>query len=181
VVYILLKEVRLNMNEQPAATMPPQPPQAPALQYRSVGIRFIAILIDLIIVALISAFFTVPLTIPSSITVANVTNASVQSVSITTGSASAGSLISGIVLLVYFTVLLGTYGQTVGKMAVKIKVVKEDGTKITYVDAFVRTLLLYIDAFPYIIPFLLGAILIWTSDKKQRLGDRSARTIVVSA
>ena len=66
-------------------------------------------------------------------------------------------------------------------MAVKIKVVKEDGSKLSYIDAFVRTLLLYIDAFPYIIPFLLGAILIWTSDKKQRLGDRVARTIVVSA
>jgi len=28
---------------------------------------------------------------------------------------------------------------------------------------------------------LLGAILIWTSDKKQRLGDRVAHTVVVKA
>jgi len=73
------------------------------------------------------------------------------------------------------------YGQTVGKMAVKIKVVKEDGTKISYIDALVRTVLLVIDAIPYFIPYLLGAILIWSSGKKQRLGDRVAHTIVVSA
>lgn len=169
------------MGEEHVAEVPIQAPQAPAPQYRSVGIRFVAILIDLIIVALISVFFTVPFAVPSSITLANVTSTSAQTVSITTGSAAANSLITGIILLVYFTVLLGTYGQTVGKMAVKIKVVKEDGSKLSYIDAFVRTLLLYVDAFPYVVPFLLGAILIWTSDKKQRLGDRAARTIVVTA
>jgi uncharacterized RDD family membrane protein YckC len=92
-----------------------------------------------------------------------------------------GSLIGIIIDLLYFTFLLGAYGQTVGKMAVKIKVVKEDGTKIGYADALVRTVLYVIDAIPYVIPYLLGAILIWTSDQKQRLGDRAARTVVVRA
>jgi hypothetical protein len=32
-----------------------------------------------------------------------------------------------------------------------------------------------------IIGYLIGAILIWRSDKKQRLGDRVANTIVVKA
>ncbi|MGZ8876324.1 MAG: hypothetical protein ACXW1F_07570 [Halobacteriota archaeon] len=41
--------------------------------------------------------------------------------------------------------------------------------------------LLIIDAIPFIIPFLLGAILIWTSDKRQRIGDRVAHTVVVKA
>jgi len=45
------------MNGQPMAEMPPQAPSAPAPHVRSVGIRFVAILIDLIIVALISAFY----------------------------------------------------------------------------------------------------------------------------
>ena len=66
-------------------------------------------------------------------------------------------------------------------MAMKIKVVKEDGSKIGYVDALVRSLLLIIDAIPYVIPFLLGAILIWTSDTRQRIGDRAAHTVVVTA
>jgi uncharacterized RDD family membrane protein YckC len=95
--------------------------------------------------------------------------------------AGLGSIISSLIVLFYFTLLLGAYGQTVGMMALKIKVVKEDGSKIGYVDALVRSLLLIIDAIPYIIPFLLGAILIWTSDKRQRIGDRAAHTVVVTA
>jgi uncharacterized RDD family membrane protein YckC len=89
---------------------------------------------------------------------------------------------SVIIELLYFTLLLGRYGQSVGMMVVKIKVVKEaDYSAITYGAAFVRTILLWIDEFPYIIPFLLRAILIWTSDKKQRLGDRVAHTVVLKA
>jgi uncharacterized RDD family membrane protein YckC len=178
-VYNSLKEVKLNMNEQPAATMPSQPPQAPALQYRSVGIRFVAILIDFIIISIISGIITAPLSVPM-VTLSNFTNGNFQNVSVTPSIlAPAGGLISVIIIFLYFTLLQGAYGQTVGKMAVKIKVLKDDGTKIGYVDAFVRTLLLYVDFIPVL--FLLGAILIWTSDKKQRLGDRGARTIVVSA
>ena len=89
----------------------------------------------------------------------------------------------GIVLgLFYYTLLLGRYDQSVGMKAVKIKVVNEaDSSPIGYGAAFVRSILLYIDAIPYVIPYLLGAILIWTSEKKQRLGDRVAHTVVVKA
>jgi uncharacterized RDD family membrane protein YckC len=121
--------------------------------------------------------FNIPVT-----TITNYTNGSFQVSSVTPSAlAPLGTVVAIIIDLLYFTLLLGTYGQTVGKMAVKIKVLKEDGTRISYVDALVRTILLVIDAIPYVIPYLLGAILIWTSDKKQRLGDRVARTIVVSA
>ena len=89
--------------------------------------------------------------------------------------------VSLLIFLLYFILLEGAYGQTVGKMAVKIKVVKEDGTKIEYADAAVCNILRVIDAIPFFIPYLLGAILIWTSDMKQRVGDRAARTVVVKA
>ena len=50
----------------------------------------------------------------------------------------------------YFKLLLGRYGQLVGMMAVKIKVVREtDGSSITYGAAFIRTILLIIDVIPY--------------------------------
>jgi uncharacterized RDD family membrane protein YckC len=169
------------MSEEHVAEMPAQTPQAPAPHYRSVGIRFIAILVDFIIIGIISGLITAPFHVPNvSVTVSNFTNGSLQNVSVGSSAlAASGGLISVIIMFLYFTVLQGAYGQTVGKMAVKIKVVKEDGTKIGYVDAFVRTLLLFVDFIPVL--FLLGAILIWTSDKKQRLGDRAARTIVVNA
>ena len=83
--------------------------------------------------------------------------------------------------LLHFILLEGAYGQTVGKMAVKIKVVQEDGTKIDYAGAAVHNILRVIDAIPFFIPYLLGAILLWTSDRKQRVGDRAARTVVVKA
>ncbi len=71
----------------------------------------------------------------------------------------------------------GHYGQTVGKMAVKIKVVKEaDGSPIDYGEAAVRMILRVIDG---LFVYLVGAILIWSSDEKQRLGDRVAHTVVV--
>jgi uncharacterized RDD family membrane protein YckC len=89
--------------------------------------------------------------------------------------------VSLFIFLLYFILLEGAYGQTVGKMAVKIKVVQGDGTKIDYAGAAVRNILRVIDAIQFFIPYLLGAILIWTSDKKQRVGDRAVSTAVVKA
>jgi uncharacterized RDD family membrane protein YckC len=67
-------------------------------------------------------------------------------------------------------------------MVFKIKVVSEaDSAPITYIAAFVRNILLYIDEIPYAIPFLLGTIRIWASDKKQRLGDRVAHSVTLKA
>ena len=78
----------------------------------------------------------------------------------------------------YYTYLEGSRGQTIGKMITKIKVVREDGKPIDMNQAFTRNILRIIDGF---IGYLIGAILIWRSDKKQRLGDRVAKTIVVKA
>ncbi len=65
-----------------------------------------------------------------------------------------------------------------GKMAVKIKVIREDGSKIDYADAIMRNVLRIIDG---LLAYFIGAILIWSSDEKQRLGDRVAHTVVVKA
>ncbi len=84
-----------------------------------------------------------------------------------------------VICFLYFTLLEGHYGQTVGKMAVKIKVVKEaDGSSIDYGEAAVRTILRVIDG---LFINLVGAILIRSPDEKQRLGDRVAHTVVVKA
>ena len=170
---------------QPPLTMTPEPQPgaqegAPAagMRYEGVAIRFVAILIDVIILAIITGIVTAPFNTPSTITVTNTTGVPMFSV-VPNPFAWVGGLISAVIDFVYFVWLQGAYGQTVGKMAVKIKVVREDGSKISYVDAAVRTILALIDLIPYFIPYLLGAILIWTSDRKQRLGDRAAHTVVV--
>jgi len=149
------------------------------MPYQGVAIRFVATLIDVIIIGLISAILTFPLQAPL-ISVTNLTGT--PNVTSTPNPFSGvASLISLIIFFGYYILQEGAYGQTVGKMAVKIRVVREDGTKIDYSDALVRNILRIIDAIPYVIPYLLGAILIWPSDKKQRLGDRAAHTVVVKA
>lgn len=80
--------------------------------------------------------------------------------------------------MAYYTVLEGSRGQTIGKMLLKIKVTKEDGSPCDYKAAFIRHLLGVIDMLPF--AYILGVILISTSPKKQRLGDRVAHTIVVT-
>lgn len=149
----------------------------PQVQYQGVAIRFVALIIDGIILGLID-YILIFLFTGSATTIDTSTGA------VSLGPAYPAYYVAlGIVLgLLYFTLLLGRYGQSVGMMAVKIKVVSEaDSGPITYAAAFIRTILLYIDQIPYVIPYLLGAILIWTSDKKQRFGDRVAHTVVVKA
>ena len=81
--------------------------------------------------------------------------------------------------IVYFTVMEGLFGATIGKFATDIRVIREDGTKVDVTAALIRNILRVIDALPF--AYLLGAILAWTSPRKQRLGDRVAKTVVVEA
>ncbi|MGZ4851629.1 MAG: RDD family protein [Halobacteriota archaeon] len=141
--------------------------------YQGVAIRFVQYLIDAIILGIVSSFVTVPFR--SSVSV----NTTTGTVSIGPGYGF-GIAIAFIIELLYFTLLSGRYAQSVGMMAVRIKVVREaDFGKISYGAALARTIFLLIDAIPFVIPYLIGAILIWSSDKKQRLGDRVARTVVI--
>jgi uncharacterized RDD family membrane protein YckC len=175
----------------PAEAAYETPAKGPRLRYQSVGIRFAATVIDVLVLSFISWIF-IALAVGSAFSsiapiqpaTSGDVNATVAQINATltqvSGALSAGiataAVITLIVWFLYYTLLEGRYGQTLGKWFVKIKVVKEDGTKISYGDAAVRTILRIIDA---IFDYLIGALLIWTSDKKQRLGDRIAHTVVV--
>ena len=144
--------------------------------YQGVAIRFVAILIDTIIIAIIAGILSAPFN-----AFAAITNSASGTVTFSFAGVL-GGLVSLAVFMLYFTLLEGHYGQTVGKMAVKIKVVREaDGAPIDYSQAAVRTILRFLDEIPYFVPYLLGAILIWSSEEKQRLGDRVGHTVVVKA
>src|SRR5674476_646590 len=135
-------------NEMTSAPEMTEHEMTPApLQYRSVGVRFVALLIDVIIASIIASVFASPLQTPV-FNSADFTNGTFHVSTTANSLAGLGSIISSLVVLIYFTLLLGAYGQTVGMKALKIKVVKEDGSKIGYVDALVRSLLLIIDAIP---------------------------------
>jgi uncharacterized RDD family membrane protein YckC len=133
-----------------------------AMEYQGIGIRFVSYLIDSIILGLLIGVL-----------------GSILGNNIMSGTAGwVYGIFFFIIYLAYFTYLEGSRGQTVGKMATKIKVVREDGGNVDMNQAFTRNILRIIDGLFF---YLVGAILIWRSDKKQRLGDNIAKTLVVKA
>lgn len=79
--------------------------------------------------------------------------------------------------LAYFVYTEGTYGQTLGKRALGLLVVTEDGDPIDTRDALVRSVFRVVDALPAF--FLLGAAVILVTERGQRVGDLIADTVVV--
>ena len=68
-------------------------------------------------------------------------------------------------------------GQSVGKMALRIKVVKLNGSEVTLSDYFIRWMFRMVDIY-----FSLGSIasmLVGSSEKGQRMGDIVANTTVI--
>jgi uncharacterized RDD family membrane protein YckC len=144
--------------------------------YQGVAIRFVALFIDTLIItaAMFSPVFTgaVPLIFSASV-----------NKPLTLPLLWLLLALSAVVTFAYFTLLEGRYGQTVGKKVVHIKVVhagnrlgEGEGAPISYIQAAQRTILRILDGqFCY----LVGALLIWSPGKKQRLGDIVAHTVVV--
>ncbi|HEV8224166.1 MAG TPA: RDD family protein [Rubrobacteraceae bacterium] len=88
-----------------------------------------------------------------------------------------GTLLYLILAFAYFTLLEGNRGQTLGKMLLGIKVVREDNGEVPGLGAAaIRTVLRLIDG---IFAYLVGFIAIQISSKNQRLGDMAANTLVV--
>ena len=82
-----------------------------------------------------------------------------------------------LVALVYYIVLEAGFGTTLGKRLIGLSVVRlEGGSPIDWQASIVRNVLRLVDGFLF---YLVGAIAVWTSDKKQRIGDRVAGTVVV--
>jgi uncharacterized RDD family membrane protein YckC len=77
------------------------------------------------------------------------------------------------VVLMYFPVLEGRFGQTLGKRMLGIVVRSEDGLPVGYWRAFLRRLSFYFELFPF------DALFIPFTKKHQRAFDILAKTIVV--
>lgn len=72
-------------------------------------------------------------------------------------------------------------GQTPGKRLLKLRVIRDDGRPLTLWEAIARNLLRIGDAVPgFIIPvYSVGLIVIFLSNRDQRLGDIFAGTVVI--
>jgi len=74
----------------------------------------------------------------------------------------------------YFAFCEWRWGQTIGKNAAAIEVRSLDGApKLTFGQASIRNLLRLVDF------FLIGELMIAASERRQRLGDKAAKTVVV--
>jgi len=92
--------------------------------------------------------------------------------------AGAPALLFFLIAFAYFTVMEKTQGATLGKKLMGLKVVRENGEPMDWGASVIRNILRLIDGFFF---YLVGAIVVWVSKKRQRLGDMAAKTLVVRA
>tara|TARA_R110002060_G_scaffold9524_2_gene14194 strand:- start:8138 stop:8740 length:603 start_codon:yes stop_codon:yes gene_type:complete len=69
-------------------------------------------------------------------------------------------------------------GRTVGKMLLKMRVVKLDGSPVHWSNYLVRWMLRLVDIWLFV--GSIGILTILFSEKRQRLGDAAAGTVVIS-
>jgi hypothetical protein len=69
-------------------------------------------------------------------------------------------------------------GQTPGKRWLKLRVIREDGRPISFLEAMIRNLIRVID---FIVPpfYSVGLVSVFATERDQRVGDLVAGTVVV--
>ena len=82
------------------------------------------------------------------------------------------------IIFAYFILMEAYVGWTMGKRILSMRVVDITGHKIGIVKSLIRNLLRLVDGLPGL--NILGVILIASSPRGQRFGDRIARTYVVT-
>jgi uncharacterized RDD family membrane protein YckC len=140
------------------------------LENAGIPLRFVAVLLDLLIV-----FF------PAGIVLGLLTGGGYAESG--DNHATAGVSLGGAAFWLLLAAGVGYYivceaatGATLGKRMVGIRVVGEDGEHVTFGAAVVRNLLRLVDALFF---YLVGLLFALLSTRGQRLGDRAAHTIVV--
>lgn len=130
---------------------------ATTMEYAGFWLRFVAIIIDIIILIIVNSF----------VGILTGTGAS--------GTAGFGALLSLALGAAYYIIGFSRYGQTVGKLAVGIKVVDVNGGLLSVGSAAVR----YVGYWVSSILLLIGYFMVIWDPKKQGLHDKMAGSYVV--
>ncbi len=160
------------------------PPVATSTNYASFGARFLALIIDWIVISVLQSLVIVPilglvglsmapaLQNPDAIT-------EEEAAGMFAGiMAAAGSMwiISICISFLYFGIMEASKTQgTLGKMALGIKVADMDGNRISFGKSVLRQIGKYISSAIMMIGYLLAAF----TEKKQALHDMIASTLVL--
>lgn len=152
--------------------------------YAGFWLRFVAIVIDAIILGVVQAFIIVPVLAAIGFGVAS----SVETMDMSDPDQAAGMigglmalmggywLVSIVLQVLYFTLMESSKTQaTVGKLALGLKVTDTNGNKLDFTKALVRNLCRIISNFT----LLIGYIIAGFTEKKQALHDLIAGTLVV--
>jgi uncharacterized RDD family membrane protein YckC len=144
---------------------------AGAMQYAGFWLRFLAKLID----GLILWAFNTAIYIPFVLLSAPVSEGSTGAVALFLALQMVVMFLQIAVAAAYTTWFLGRYGATPGKMACKIRVVIADGGKIGYGRALGRHFGEFLSAMIFLIGYIMAAF----DDQKRSLHDRICNTRVI--
>ncbi len=89
------------------------------------------------------------------------------------------SSINFILALLYFGILWSQRGQTVGYMALGMRLVRTDGGGIGILRAMARFLLIELSFSLCVIPAIISAFMVGTGQRKQAIHDLIVDTVVV--
>jgi uncharacterized RDD family membrane protein YckC len=136
-----------------------------------IGSRFIAILLDYLILTLGGVVFGLILIVVVTAVHAFATWSE--------------NWVIGFIVIVVFLVNWGYFalfealwnGKTPGKRAAKIRVIHRSGRAMSFLEALARNLVRYVDFLPSF--YAVGVVAIFLSKQNQRLGDMVAGTLVV--
>lgn len=150
-------------------------PEQVELSYSVAGIgsRFVAVMLDSLVMG--AAYVALGIIF-------------VLAASVLGGRDSSGSLglwFIAVLVFVFFVINWGYFavceaywhGQTPGKRAMKLRVIKDSGRQITLFEALARNLLRFVDYLPGF--YLVGLIAMLCNKRSKRLGDMVAGTLVV--
>lgn len=162
------------MTEPPPPSASSYQPGYPSAQVSTVlaGFwrRFGAYVIDAIIVGVVGAIIQAIL---GAIIQASTTD--------TAGVTVRGGLIGLVLELIYFGYLWSRNGQTIGYMALGIRLARTDGGPITLGVAVLRAFLIYLSFAICLVPAIISAFMIGMGQRKQAIHDLIAGTVVVRA
>ena len=92
----------------------------------------------------------------------------------------APALFMFLLMFLYYVLFEALAQGTPGKLLSGLRVVRaEDGGRIGLPEAILRTLLRMVDAFPYLVPYLVAAVVVGPLKRNQRVGDLVAKTLVI--
>jgi len=146
------------------------------VKYASVGLRFLAFLIDMVV--LFSVFYLInlafPVNIPDEISpsqIKEISNVILQALGI-----------YFFIFVLYTVLMVWRFGATLGKMALGIKIVNRDMKDVSFLTAFIREFLVKILLYmllSFFFIFLFGYLWAIWDKRKQTWHDKIAKTFVI--